>query len=93
MITQVGSETRNIKTELFEAFSYMGYYKIENKNYAAKEWYKRMFELDPKNKEWQIRLLLPMHHAYKEKNYPEARDLYQKFLNWIRVMLRLRKPL
>ncbi len=56
----------------------MGYYNIVKKDYtAAKEWYKKMYELDPKNKEWQISALTAYASiAYKEKNYVEARDKY-----------------
>ena len=41
---------------MFEAFSYMGYYLPANKEYeTAKAWYNRLLNLDPKNKEWQIK--------------------------------------
>lgn len=76
------SDSVKYKAELFEAFSYMGYYLMQTKKYdESKAWYNRLINLDPKNKEWQIKGLSSLALiSYKEKNYPEARSLYQKML-------------
>jgi tetratricopeptide (TPR) repeat protein len=76
------SDSVKYKAELFEAFSYMGYYLMQTKKYdESKAWYNRLINLDPKNKDWQIKGLSSLALiAYKEKNYPEARNLYQKML-------------
>lgn len=43
-------------TEMLEAMSYLGYYNMENGNFAkAKDFYNRMIGLDPKNNESKIR--------------------------------------
>jgi tetratricopeptide (TPR) repeat protein len=76
------SDSVKYKAELFEAFSYMGYYLMQTKKYdESKLWYTRLINLDPKNKEWQIKGLSSLALiAYKEKNYVEARNLTQKML-------------
>ncbi len=76
------SDSVKYKAELFEAFSYMGYYLMQTKKYdESKVWYNRLINLDPKNKDWQIKGLSSLALiAYKEKNYPEAKSLYQKML-------------
>ena len=67
---------------MFEAFSYMGYFMMQTKKYdESKAWYNRLINLDPKNKEWQLKGLSSLALiSYKEKNYPEAKSLYQKML-------------
>jgi len=76
------SDSVKYKAELFEAFSFMGYYLMQTKKYdESKGWYNRLINLDPKNKDWQIKGLSSLALiAYKEKNYPEAKSLYQKML-------------
>jgi tetratricopeptide (TPR) repeat protein len=76
------SDSVKYKAELFEAFSYMGYYLMQTKKYdESKAWYNRLINLDPKNKDWQIKGLSSLALiAYKEKNYPEAKNIYQKML-------------
>jgi tetratricopeptide (TPR) repeat protein len=76
------SDSVKYKAELFEAFSYMGYYLMQTKKYdESKGWYNRLINLDPKNKDWQLKGLSSLALiAYKEKNYPEAKSLYQKML-------------
>jgi len=66
--------------ELSEAYTYLGYYNIQKNLFpAAKGWYKKLFELDPANKEWQIRALSSQGIiAFKEKNYVEAREIYNE---------------
>jgi tetratricopeptide (TPR) repeat protein len=60
----------------------MGYYMMQTKKYEeSKRWYNRLINLDPKNKDWQLKGLSSLALiAYKEKNYPEAKSLYQKML-------------
>jgi tetratricopeptide (TPR) repeat protein len=78
LIDKIGSDTVKYVNEMQEAYSYLGYYNYQNKNYGpAKMWDKRLYNLDPTNKQWQIKALrAQVLVAYKEKNYYEARDLY-----------------
>jgi tetratricopeptide (TPR) repeat protein len=82
MISQIGTETEKYKNQLQEAYSYFGSYNLVNSNYdVAKQWYEKMFNLDPNNKEWKITALKSFAIiAYKEKNYVEARNRYQQLL-------------
>jgi len=78
LVEQVGTNTVKYAKELQEAYTYLGYYNLQKKDYpTAKSWYKKLFALDPLNKQWQIQSLKSQALvAYKEKNYVEARDLY-----------------
>jgi tetratricopeptide (TPR) repeat protein len=78
LVEKVGTETSKYAKELQEAYTYLGYYYLQKKDYdTAKLWYKKLFELDPANKQWQIQSMKAQALiAYKEKNYVEARDLY-----------------
>ena len=78
LVEKAGTETTKYAKELSESYTYLGYYNLQKKDFAAaKSWYKKLFELDPSNKEWQIRSLSSQALiAYREKNYVEARDLY-----------------
>ena len=78
LIEKIGTETAKYSKELQEAYTYLGYYNLQKNNFtAAKSWYKKLFELDPSNKQWQIQSLKSQALiAYKEKKYVEARDLY-----------------
>lgn len=78
LVEKVGTENTKFAKELQEAYFYLGYYYLQKKEYpAAKSWYKKLFELDPSNKQWQIQSLQSMALiAYREKNYVEARDYY-----------------
>lgn len=78
LIEKVGTETNKYAKELQEAFTYLGYYNLQKNDYtAAKSWYKKLFDLDPSNKQWQIQSLKSQALiAYKEKKYVDARDFY-----------------
>lgn len=78
LIERIGTETKKYAKELQEAYTYLGYYNLQKKDYAAsKVWYKKLYELDPANKQWLIQSLKSQALiAYKEKNYNEARDFY-----------------
>ena len=80
LISKIGSDTIKYAPELLESFSYMGSYNISKKpaDYAsASSWFKRIYNLDPKNKQWQISSLKKQAVVkYIEKKYSEARDLY-----------------
>lgn len=80
LIEKIGTETTKYAKELQEAYTYLGYYNLQKKDYVnAKVWYKKLFELDPANKQWQIQSLKSQALiAYKEKNYVEARDFYSE---------------
>jgi tetratricopeptide (TPR) repeat protein len=78
LVEKVGTETTKYAKELQEAYTYLGFYYLQKQDYAvSKSWYKKLFELDPANKQWQVQALKSQALiAYKEKNYVEARDLY-----------------
>ncbi len=80
LVEKVGTETTKYAKELQEAYTYLGFYNIQKKDYAAaKAIYKKLYELDPANKAWQIQSLRSQALiAYKEKNYAEARDFYSE---------------
>lgn len=82
MINQIGTETSKYKNAVQEAYSYFGYYNLTQKNYdVAKDWYRKMSELDPENKDWKINAFSGLAMiASKEKNWPEVRDNYLKIL-------------
>jgi tetratricopeptide (TPR) repeat protein len=78
VIEKIGTDSLNYLNELQEAYTFLGYNSLQKKNYQeSKSWYKRLYNLDPTNKPWQLRSLhSQIIVAYKEKNYPAARDLY-----------------
>jgi tetratricopeptide (TPR) repeat protein len=78
LVEKVGTETTKYAKELQEAYTYLGFYYLQKQDYTvSKAVYKKLFELDPSNKQWQIQSLKSQALiAYKEKNYMEARDLY-----------------
>jgi len=78
LVEKVGTRTTEYAKELQESYTYLGFYYLTKQDYAvSKSWYKKLFELDPQNKQWQIQSLKSQALvAYKEKNYVEARDLY-----------------
>jgi tetratricopeptide (TPR) repeat protein len=78
VIKQVGSDTVKYINEMQESYSYLGFYNYMKKNYPdARMWDKRFFNLDPTNKQWQIKALRALALvAYKEKNFVEQREYY-----------------
>ena len=78
LIEKVGTETTKYAKELQEAYTYLGYYNLQKNDYEpAKSWYKKLFDLDPANKQWQVQSLRSQALiAYKEKQYVDARDFY-----------------
>jgi tetratricopeptide (TPR) repeat protein len=82
MIAQVGTETEKYKNALQEAYYYIGSYYLQKKDYeTAKQWYEKWYNLDPKNKDWQIKALSAIAVMnYREKKYVETRDIYMKIL-------------
>lgn len=78
VVEKAGVEPTKYAKELSESYIYLGFYNMNKKDYqAAKSWYKKLYELDSANKEWQIRSLSSQAIiAYKEKDYVEARNLY-----------------
>jgi tetratricopeptide (TPR) repeat protein len=61
-----------------ETYSYLISYFLLKKDYGtAKTWCKKLFELDPSNKKWQIQSLTSQAMiAHSEKKYAEARDFF-----------------
>jgi tetratricopeptide (TPR) repeat protein len=82
LIDKASSDSVKFKQELFEAFSYMGYFNLQKKEYEpAKVWYNRLLNLDDKNKDWQIKALSSLALiSYREKDYVEAKTCYVKLL-------------
>ena len=82
MIQAIGADTVKYKLYMFDAFNYMGYYHLQKADYPpAKIWYNRMYNIDPKNKDWQIRALKSLALiSYREKDYVESKNIYQKLL-------------
>jgi|WetSurMetagenome_2_1015567.scaffolds.fasta_scaffold53391_2 tetratricopeptide (TPR) repeat protein len=82
LVNQVGTETDKYKSALQEAYTYLGYYHLNKKEYdASKEWYQKLYDLDPNNKDWKITSLNSFALiAYRQKNYSEAKDYYQQIL-------------
>ena len=78
VIEKIGSDTITYVNEMQEAYTYLGYNSLQKKDYPQSiSWYKKLYNLDPLNKQWQLKSLhSQIIVAYKEKNYPEARDLY-----------------
>jgi tetratricopeptide (TPR) repeat protein len=78
MIEKIGAETTKYAKELQEAYSYLVSYYLQKKEYpAAKTYCKKLFELDPANKKWQIQsLTLQAMIAHSEKKYGDARDFF-----------------
>ena len=78
LVEKAGTDSAKYAKELQEAYTYLGFYYLQKADYSvSKSWYKKLFELDPANKQWQIQSLKSQALiAYKEKNYVEARDLY-----------------
>jgi len=82
LIDKASADSVKYKQELFESFSYMGYYNLQKKDYEpAKAWYNRLYNLDPANKDWKIRALNSLALiSYREKDYVETRNTYQRIL-------------
>jgi tetratricopeptide (TPR) repeat protein len=82
LISKAGADSVKYKQELYEGFSYMGYSNLLKKDYEpAKMWYNRLLNLDSKNKDWQIKALNSLALiSYREKNYVETKNIYQKIL-------------
>jgi tetratricopeptide (TPR) repeat protein len=78
LIEKIGTDTVKYINEMQEAYSYLGYYNYQKKDYpTAKMWDKRFFNLDPTNKQWQIKALRAQALvAYREKNFVEQREFY-----------------
>jgi tetratricopeptide (TPR) repeat protein len=82
LVNQVGTDTEKYKNALQESYTYLGYYHLNKKEYdQAKEWYQKLFDLDPNNKEWRITALNSFALiSYRQKNYVEAKGYYQEIL-------------
>ena len=78
LIEKIGTETTKYSKELQEAYSYLVPYYLQKKDYTtSKMWAKKLFDLDPANKKWQIQsLTFQAMIAHGEKKYAEARDFF-----------------
>jgi len=82
LISLIGTDTEKYKNALVEAYTYMAYFHLFNKEFdQSKEWYKKLQDLDPNNKELTLTALNGYGLiAFRQKNYVEARDYYQEIL-------------
>jgi len=82
LISLIGTDTEKYKNALVEAYTYMGYFHLANKEYdQSREWYKKLQDLDPNNKDLTLTALNSYALiAFRQKNYVEARDYYQEIL-------------
>jgi tetratricopeptide (TPR) repeat protein len=82
LVDQVGADKDKYKNALQEAYTYLGYYHLNKKEYdAAKEWYQKLYDLDPNNKDLKITALNSFALiSYRQKNYSEAKGYYQEIL-------------
>jgi tetratricopeptide (TPR) repeat protein len=80
LIKKASTDSVKYKQELYESFSYMGYFNLQKKDYEqSKKWYNRLLALDPKNRDWQIKALNSLALiSYREKDYVETKNIYQK---------------
>jgi tetratricopeptide (TPR) repeat protein len=78
VIDKIGTETTKYAKELQEAYSYLITYFFQKKEYSAvKAYCKKLYDLDPANKKWQIQsLIYQANVAYNEKKYADARDFF-----------------
>ena len=78
LIEKIGAETTKYTKELQEAYSYLVPYYLQKKDYTtSKMWARKLFDLDPSNKKWQIQsLTFQAMIAHGEKKYAEARDYF-----------------
>jgi tetratricopeptide (TPR) repeat protein len=78
MIEKIGAETAKYSKELQEAYSYLVPYYLQKKDYTtSRTWAKKLFDLDPANKKWQIQsLILQATISHTEKKYADARDFF-----------------
>lgn len=69
-------------TEIFDAYRYMGYYYLTNKDYdKSKEFYTMMVELDPNNKDFQVKGYNSLGGMYNAQGlYQKAIDAYKQTL-------------
>jgi tetratricopeptide (TPR) repeat protein len=82
LISVIGTDTVKYKNALVEAYTYMGYYYLSAKDYnESREWYMKLQNLDPSNKDLTLTALNSYALiAFRQKNYVEARDYYQEIL-------------
>ena len=82
LIQAIGDDTVKFKPYLYEALRYLGYYHYLVKEHdVAKAYYNRLYNLDPSNKDWQMGALSALSMiSYREKNYNESLELYQRML-------------
>jgi tetratricopeptide (TPR) repeat protein len=82
LIIKIAGDSIRYGAELVEAYSYMGsynYFKKPSDYPAALSWFKKIYYVDVKKKEWQIKSLKSQALIkYVDKKYTEARDLYKQ---------------
>ncbi|MBN2481627.1 MAG: tetratricopeptide repeat protein [Bacteroidales bacterium] len=84
VIDRFSPDAEQYKNQLYEAFSYMEYYNLQQRNYSAvRSWADRIMNLDPQNRDWQINALSAKAISYYHvDDYVNSREMYQQLLNW-----------
>ncbi|MBN1159347.1 MAG: tetratricopeptide repeat protein [Bacteroidales bacterium] len=84
VIDRFGSDAEKYKTQLYEAFSYMEFYNLQQGNYTAtRSWADKILNLDPQNRDWQINALSAKAISYyRVDDYVNSREMYRQLLNW-----------
>ena len=82
LIAKASSDSVKYATEIFDALRYLGYNALQSKNYdAAKAYYNRMANLDPKNKDMVMQAYTSMATLYMQMGeYGKATESYNKIL-------------
>ena len=82
LIEKASSDSVKYATEIFDALRYLGYNALQSKSYdAAKAYYNRMANLDPKNKEMLMQAYSSMATLYMSMGeYGKASEFYSKIL-------------
>jgi hypothetical protein len=78
VINIIGNSVEKYKVVLFEAYSYMGYFNLQKRDYeTAKLWYNEIYGLDLSNKDWKLKALSSLALIdYKMQDYEHALKIY-----------------
>lgn len=82
VIQKARIDTVKYSNELFDAYRYMGYYNLTNKNFSkSKDYYELMIKLNPDNKDFKVRGYNALGYMYySQGEYNKAIETYNKTL-------------
>lgn len=82
LLAKASSDSVKYVNEIFDALRYLGYNALQSDNYeAAKAYYTRMANLDPKNKDMVVKAYSSMATMYMQKSeFGKANEYYNKIL-------------